>query len=136
MSEGKIKLISQIEVVERFGHIYKKENLSCAPMDNTYWYANEYTCGSLYWKTPTKVRIKGTVTLPEYRGLGHGNAMLTYLITKAQNMADNFGRHIQIESYARNPKWYLEHGFEIHNVTAWGVTVVKKQLGYVGEEWR
>jgi GNAT superfamily N-acetyltransferase len=123
--ENKIKEIDQSEVVKRFGHVYRQESLSCSATKNTYWYANDYACASLYWITPHKVRIKGTVTLPEYRGFGYGSAMLSYLL----ELIATHDREIKIESYARNPKWYLEHGFEVSRITPWGVTVVIKKVG-------
>lgn len=126
--ENIIREIPQPEVVKRFGHIYRQERLSCQDMKNTYWYANEFTCASLYWRTPIKARIKGTVTLPEYRGFGYGSTMLHYLITKVQEKANATGQTIHLESYARNPKWYLANGFTVQRVTQWGVTVVEREI--------
>ena len=119
-----ITKVEHAEVLKRFGRAYYHEKLSCKNIEGAEWFADEYTCASLYWISPNKARIKGTVTLPEYRGLGYGSAMLKYLIEYVQNT----GRNVQIESYARNPKWYLEHGFTVHRTTHWGVTVVRAQI--------
>lgn len=125
-AEGnKIKEIEQSEVVKRFGHVYREERLSCTAMKNVNWYANDYACASLNWITPYKVRIKGTVTLPEYRGFGYGSTMLSYLM----ELIGTTEHEVKVESYARNPKWYLEHGFEVSRITPWGVTVVVAKVG-------
>lgn len=127
--ENVIHEISLQEVIRKFGPVYKEERLSLAATRNTNWYANDYSCASLYWQTPRKARIKGTVTLPEYRGFGYGSTMLQHLITVVERKAQELGQPIQLESYARNPKWYLNNGFSVHRVTPWSVTVVRRVIG-------
>jgi GNAT superfamily N-acetyltransferase len=119
-----IEQVKHAEVLKRFGKVYYHEKLSCKQIDGAEWYADEYTCASLYWINANKARIKATVTLPEYRGFGYGSAMLTYLL---QVISDT-QRPVMVESYAKNPKWYLEHGFTVHRTTQWGVTVVRAQI--------
>jgi len=119
-----IQRVKHAEVLKRFGKVYYHEKLSCKEIDGAEWYADEYTCASLYWISENKARIKGTVTLPEYRGFGYGSAMLTYLLQVIRDTQ----RPIMVESYAKNPKWYLEHGFTVHTTTQWGVTVVRAQI--------
>jgi len=126
LNKNNIQEISQLEVVQRFGAEYRKEKLSCAPTKETVWFANDYTCASLYWATPTKARIKGTVTRPEYRNQGHGSSMLLYLLENVEAKSNNLGKPIEVESYARNPKWYLDNKFVIKRITPWGVTVVTR----------
>ena len=126
--ENIIKEITLQEVIRKFGHVYREERLSTAATNNTNWYANDFTCASLFWRTPYKARIKGTVTLPEYRGFGYGSTMLNYLINVVQEKANELGQTIHLESYARNPKWYLANGFTVDRVTQWGVTVVERNI--------
>jgi predicted GNAT family acetyltransferase len=130
--ENIIREISVVKVISEWGRLYKEERLSCAPTNNTNWYANDYTCASLFWRSPTKARIKGTVTRPEYRGFGYGSTMLHYLINKVQEKANELGQSINLESYARNPKWYLANGFTQSRITPWGVTVVEMQVNPIG----
>jgi GNAT superfamily N-acetyltransferase len=126
--ENIIKEIPLQEVIRRFGYVYKQEHLSTAATNNTNWYANDFTCASLFWRSSNKARIKGTVTHPEFRGFGYGSAMLNYLINVVQQKANETGQTIHLESYARNPKWYLANGFTVDRVTPWGVTVVEREI--------
>lgn len=126
--ENVIREVELIYVIREFGPFYKEEGLSLAPTHNTSWYANDYAAGSLFWRNETKARIKGTLTRPEYRGFGYGAAMLNHLVSVVQRKADKLGVDIQLESYARNPKWYFANGFELDRITPWGVTVVRKTL--------
>ena len=123
-----IQEITQLQVVQRFGTEYKKEKLSCAPTQDTQWFANDFTCASLYWATPTKARIKGTVTRPENRNQGYGSTMLVYLLQYVKQRSTEIGKKIEVESFARNPKWYLDNEFVTKRITPWGVTVVIKMI--------
>jgi predicted GNAT family acetyltransferase len=114
------------EVITKFKSVYAQEKLSCEPTKNTFWFVNEASCAALLVVTPNKFRIKGTVTRPEYRGQGYGSAMLKHLIMTAEVMAA--GQKATIESFAKNPKWYLDNGFKVKRVTKWGVTVVEAEL--------
>jgi GNAT superfamily N-acetyltransferase len=115
-----IHLISHEEVLKRFKSVYAAEGLSCKDIKNTLWFASENSCAALVLVSAKKVRIKATVTRPEYRGLGYGNAMLLHLI----NAKESEG--LIIESFAKNPKWYLKNGFTVDRVTKWGVCVVQR----------
>jgi len=126
LKNNDIKEITQLDVVRNFGAEYRKEKLSCAPTQQTIWFANDYTCASLYWITESKARIKGTVTRQEQRNKGYGSSMLIYLLNYVAQKSVQIGKKIEVESYARNPKWYLDNGFVTKRTTPWGVTVVTK----------
>jgi ribosomal protein S18 acetylase RimI-like enzyme len=107
-----------------FQYLYKMENLPSGPVAGGTWYASDGSCAALVKiGNGKKYRIKGTVTAPELRGEGYGDAMLRHLIA----MAVERGAEV-IESYAKEPAWYLRNGFEVNRVTKWGVTVVQKNL--------
>ena len=126
--ENIIKEISVQQVIQDWGRLYRQERLSCTPTNNTHWYANDFTCASLFWRSSYKARIKGTVTRPEFRGFGYGSTMLHYLINVVQERANELNHTIHLESYARNPKWYLANGFTVDRITPWGVTVVERDI--------
>lgn len=123
MSE--IKQITYEEAMKRFRHLYRMEKLPHEPVANAEWYASEFTCGALVWidKNKTKARIKGTVTTPEYRGHGYGEALVLHRIA----IAEATGAKV-IEVYARHPNWYLKNGFEVVRDTGWGVIVLRKKV--------
>lgn len=135
MTEGKydnptnVRVIEHDEVIKRFKKGYAAEKLSCTQTSDTLWFANEVACAALVRVTPAKYRIKATLTLPAYRGHGYGGAMLTVLIDMAIILAIRHDqKSVIIESFARNPKWYLDNGFTVKRVTQWGVTVVQKEM--------
>lgn len=135
MTEGKydnptnVTVIQHDEVMKRFKKAYAAEKLSCTQTSDTLWFANEVACAALVRVTPAKYRIKATLTLPAYRGHGYGSAMLKVLIDSAMMLAiKNEQDSVIVESFARDPKWYLANGFEAHRVTQWGVTVVRKEI--------
>lgn len=119
-----IEQISYEEAMKRFRYLYRMENLPSAEVAGAFWFANDGSCAALVKVGNGKTwRIKGTVTAPELRGQGYGDAMLRHLIQEAtKNGAE------VIESFARNPKWYLNNGFHVKRVTKWGVTVVSMNL--------
>ena len=124
-----IRIVQHDVVLQRFKRAYAQENLSCAQTSNTLWFANDVACAALVRVTPIKYRIKATLTLPEYRGLGYGGAMLIVLVDSAIMIANREGsKSVIVESFARNPKWYLDNGFTVHRVTQWGVTVVRQEI--------
>ncbi len=118
-----IEPISYEEAMKRFRYLYRMENLPCEPVAGALWFANDGSCAALVKASRTNVRIKGTVTAPELRGQGYGDAMLKHLIQEAKEQG-----YLTIESFARNPAWYLRNGFHVKRVTKWGVTVVAKSL--------
>lgn len=135
MTEGKydnptnVRVVQHDVVMQRFKKAYAAEKLSCAQTSDTLWFANEVACAALVRVTPLKYRIKATLTLPEYRGLGYGSAMLKVLIDSAIMIVDRQGdKSVIVESFARNPAWYLDNGFTVHRVTQWGVTVVRQEI--------
>lgn len=111
------------EAMRRFRYLYKMENLPSSPILGATWFANDGSCAALVTVSKDKARIKGTVTAPELRGQGYGDTMLRHLIAEARARGFKV-----IESFARNPKWYLQNGFEVVRVTKWGVTVVSMKL--------
>lgn len=119
----KIEPVTYEEAMARFKNLYRMEKLPHQSVEKAEWYASDIVCGALVWVTPTKARIKGTVTAPEYRGNGHGAELLNYLIEQARDKGAK-----SVEAFARNPKWYLENGFVTKRVTKWDVTVVEITL--------
>ena len=111
------------EAMRRFKYLYKMENLPALPVAGATWFANDGSCAALVAASKDKARIKGTVTAPELRGQGYGGRMLLHLIQEAKKRGFKV-----IESFAKDPKWYLANGFEVVRVTKWGVTVVTKSL--------
>lgn len=105
--------------------MYRMEKLPHEPVASAVWYANEVACGALVWVGADRkmARIKGTVTAPEARGQGQGDALLRHLIAEALA-----GGAEVVEVYARNPAWYLRNGFTTVRVTKWGVTVLRINL--------
>jgi GNAT superfamily N-acetyltransferase len=119
-----IQEISYTEAMRQFEYLYKMEKLPSGPVLGGTWYASDGSCAALVKiGNGKKYRIKGTVTAPELRGEGYGDAMLRHLIA----MAVERGAEV-VESYAKEPAWYLRNGFEVKRVTKWGVTVVQKSL--------
>ena len=110
------------EAMRRFKNLYRMEKLPHLPVATAVWYANDIVCGALVWvgKDHKTARIKGTVTVPEERGQGHGEALLKHLISEA------FAKGAQtIEVFAKEPAWYLKNGFDIVRVTKWDTTVLR-----------
>lgn len=117
--------VSYDEAMRRFKYIYRMERLPHEPVASAEWYANEFSCGALVWlagKTK-RARIKGTVTAPESRGQGHGDALLRFLEAQALLQGAE-----GLEVYARNPAWYERNGWQVERVTKWNVTVLTKSL--------
>ena len=123
MSE--IKAISYEEAMRRFRNVYRMEKLPHEPVDAAEWYASDYSCGALVWvgKDRKKARIKGTVTTPESRGLGYGDALLRHLESQARLQGAE-----GLEVYAKNPAWYLRNGWQVKRITNWDTTVLTKNL--------
>lgn len=116
--------ITYEEAMKRFRYLYRMENLPSEPVAGAFWFANDGACAALVKVgNGKKWRIKGTVTAPELRGLGYGDAMLRHLIAEARKN----GAQV-IESFAKNPAWYLRNGFKVQRVTNWGTTVVSLDL--------
>ena len=111
--------------MRRFRYLYRMEKLPHEPVASAVWYASDVACGALVWadKGKTLARIKGTVTAPEARGQGHGDALLRHLVAEAKA-----GGAKTLEVFARNPAWYLRNGWSTVRVTKWGVTVLRLQL--------
>lgn len=118
-----IRKVTYEEAMRLFGSAYRAENLPTKRVKNCDWYCNDYASGALIWVTPQLARIKATVTLPEWRGYGHGEAILQHLISEATHNGAS-----TLEVFARNPAWYLKHGFSTIRVTSWGTTVCRTQL--------
>lgn len=121
---SQIQKVSYEEAMRRFRYLYRMEHLPHEPVAGAVWYASEVSCGALVYvgKSGT-VRIKGTVTAPEARGQGHGDAMLRHLVSEAVK-----GGAKVIEVFARNPAWYLRNGFTVVRVTKWNVTVLRMNV--------
>jgi N-acetylglutamate synthase-like GNAT family acetyltransferase len=121
---SQIQKVSYETAMERFKYLYRMEHLPYEPVESAVWYCSDVSCGALVWvgKTGT-VRIKGTVTAPEVRGQGHGDALLRHLVAEAVS-----GGAKVIEVFARNPAWYLRNGFKVTRITKWKVTVLRKTL--------
>lgn len=121
----RIQRVSHEEAMRQFKYLYRMEKLPSDDVGSADWYASDISCAALVWvdRAHTKARIKGTVTAPEYRGQGAGQRMLQHLIREAV-----LGGATVIESFARDPKWYLANGFVTKRVTKWGVTVVEMHI--------
>ncbi len=139
MTSNNIKEITQPEVIEKFGEDYKrlgmfeKDRLSSPATEKTQWFANEFTCAALYWSRQTKVRIKGTITRPEHRAKGHGSSMLLFLLEHIKQKSIEINKKIEVESYASDPDWYLNNGFNVKMKTPWGLTLVSKIIDPRGD---
>lgn len=120
-----IQQISYEEAMRRFKHVYRMEKLPHLPVATAVWYGNDVSCGALVWVGNDRrtARIKGTVTVPEERGHGHGDALLRHLIQEAEA-----GGAKTIEVYAKDPAWYLRNGFTTTRVTSWNTTVLRRVL--------
>ena len=123
MTSQPIAEVTYEEAMKRFKYLYKMEKLPALPVAGATWFADDGSCAALVAVSKDKARIKGTVTAPELRGQGYGGRMLQHLIQEAQDRGFKV-----IESFAKDPKWYLANGFEVVRVTKWGVTVVTKSL--------
>ena len=117
--EFPIKEITYEEVLRLFGPLYVRERLPIKEVENVRWFASEVACGGLVRASKRKARIKGTATFPEWRGMGYGEEILERLITEARN--DDYKT---IEVFAKYPRWFLNRGFEVVRVTAWGTAVL------------
>jgi GNAT superfamily N-acetyltransferase len=117
--------VSYEEAMKRFRYLYRMEKLPHEPVAAAEWYASDVACGALVWvgKDKQLARIKGTVTAPESRGQGHGDALLRFLEAQALLQGAR-----GLEVYARNPAWYQRNGWELKRVTNWGVTVLTKNF--------
>ena len=93
------------EAMKRFKYLYKMEKLPALPVAGATWFANDGSCAALVAASKDKARIN--------------------LIQEAQDRGFKV-----IESFAKDPKWYLANGFEVIRVTKWGVTVVSRSLLY------
>jgi ribosomal protein S18 acetylase RimI-like enzyme len=122
---SQIKQISYEEAMRRFRNVYRMEKLPHEPVASADWYASQEACGALVWvgKDRKLARIKGTVTAPESRGQGHGDALLRHLEAEAA-----LGGAQGLEVYAKNPAWYQRNGWQVKRITKWGTTVLTKQL--------
>jgi GNAT superfamily N-acetyltransferase len=117
--------ISYQEAMKRFRYLYRMEKLPHEPVATAEWYASDVSVGALVWvgKDKKLARIKGTITAPEARGQGHGDALLRHLEAQALQQGAQ-----ALEVYARNPAWYERNGWQIKRITKWGVTVLSKEL--------
>jgi GNAT superfamily N-acetyltransferase len=121
--EFPINEIPYEEVVRLFGPLYVREKLPIKEVQNARWFASEVACGALVAASKKKTRIKGTVTFPEWRGMGYGEQILLRLIKEAKNSG-----YETIEIFAKYPDWFLDRGFIVMRVTAWGTTVLQRDL--------
>lgn len=123
MTSQKIIEVTHEEAMKRFLYLYKMEKLPYKEVGKARWFVTDGSCAALVEVSKDKARIKGTVTAPELRGQGYGAAMLQHLIQEAKSAG-----YKVIESFAKNPKWYLENGFRTVRQTKWGVTVVTMDI--------
>ena len=108
------------EVLKRFKHLYIQESLPIKATKDVRWFASEVACGALIKVSAKKGRIKGTVTFPEWRGMGYGEAILWRLIQEAKLEGFN-----TIAVFAKYPSWFQKQGFEVLRITAWGTVVLQ-----------
>lgn len=111
------------KIRRRFGAVYRAEHLPIEEVKSATWFASEVAAGALVRVSGTKCRIKGTVTLPEWRGMGAGEAVLRCLIDYAVSMG-----YESVEVYTRRPGWYLRHGFTEDRLAPWGTAILVADL--------
>jgi GNAT superfamily N-acetyltransferase len=121
--EFPIEEISFDEVCRLFGPLYVRERLPIKEIQNVRWFASEVACGALVHASAKKARIKGTVTFPEWRGMGYGEQILLRLIAEAK-----LAEYKTIEIFAKYPQWFLDRGFHLVRNTPWGTSVLQSDL--------
>jgi len=121
--EFSIKEISFDEVCRLFGPLYVRERLPIKEIQNVRWFASEVACGALVHASAKKARIKGTVTFPEWRGMGYGEQILHRLIAEAKLTG-----YETIEIFAKYPDWFIKKGFKVVRNTPWGTSVLQSDL--------
>lgn len=110
-------------VMRRFRAAFRMEHLPTKPVPSARWFASEFACGALVPYGKSGLRIKGTVTLPEYRGMGYGLTVIERLIEEATASGA-----AEVEVFARHPGLFLRLGFEERRTTSWGTTVLRRRL--------
>ena len=122
--EFPIKTVPYRDAMREFCALYRAEGLPTKPVAGAVWYRSDVSCAALCWvgKGGT-ARIKATVTLPEWRGMGYGEAMLRHLMAEAKR-----GGATRVEVFAKNPAWFLRNGFQVVRVTSWGTSVCSIDL--------
>lgn len=115
-----VKEITYKDVIKRFKHLYVQEGLPIKETSNTRWFASEVAVGALVRVSNKKGRIKGTATLPEWRGMRYGEAILWRLINEAK-----LEGYKTIEVFAKYPAWFQKQGFNVLRITAWGTVVLE-----------
>jgi GNAT superfamily N-acetyltransferase len=94
-----VEEVTYEDVLKRFKHLYIQEGLPIKATTNVRWFASEVAVGALIKVSAKKGRIKGTATLPEWRGMGYGEAILWRLIEEAKLEA--LDTKTQIEEHAK-----------------------------------
>ena len=122
--EFPVSAVTYEDVMATFRPAFRSAHLPDGPVASASWFASEVACGALVRASSTKARIKGTLTLPEWRGLGYGEAILLRLLDEARA-----GGYSSVEVFTR-PAWYLRHGFKVARTTPYGVQVLRlEELG-------
>jgi len=107
------------EIQRRFGVAHRAEKLPTKEINSARWFASEVSCGALVPASRNRARLKGAVTLPEWRGMGHGRDVLVHRLHEAH--ASGFR---EVEVFTRHPAWFERHGFHVLRMTKWGTPVM------------
>ena len=118
-----IREVDYATIMRRFRGAFREEHLPTKPIRSARWWASEYACGALVPYGKSGQRIKGTVTLPEWRGFGHGAAIIDRLLLEAKALGAT-----EVEVFARHPGLFARLGFEVRRTTTWGTSVMRAQL--------
>lgn len=115
--------VTHAEAMEKFLMAYLSEHLGVNNPKDSRWFMSDVACGCLVKASKTVARIKGTITLKEWRNLGYGEAILERLIEEATKAGFQ-----KIEVFSKYPNWFANNGFTRRRVTSWGVAVMEKNL--------
>jgi GNAT superfamily N-acetyltransferase len=64
-------------------------------------------------QTPERLRIRGFVTHPRYRGQGHMTQMLSALLEQLAHIASPSYREIEIFAWVETAQFYKQRGFVV-----------------------
>jgi GNAT superfamily N-acetyltransferase len=115
--------VTHAEAMDKFVMAYLADGLGVNNPKDSRWFMSEVACGCLVKASKSVARIKGTITLKEWRNLGYGEAILERLIEEAQKAG-----FTKIEVFSKYPTWFANNGFTRRRVTSWGVAVMEKDL--------
>jgi len=111
------------EIKSRFGAAQRAERLPTKEVKSARWFASEAACAALVPAGGKRGRIKGTLTLPEWRGFGYGLDVMWRVFDEAHKEG-----YEEMEVFTRHPGWFERHGWWTVREASWGTPVMRANL--------